>query len=112
MSWDAVLTDDRGHIEGDWNYTHNTSRMIYAAWDDAGIEYDEARSWIDHVNGMSGPEGQRLLKIVADALESDPVRFDGLNPPNGWGDRVTFLGVLRSMVAAVPEWPTTWSVHG
>jgi hypothetical protein len=29
MSWDAALYDDRGHVEGAWNYTHNTSCMFY-----------------------------------------------------------------------------------
>ena len=38
MSWNAYLTDDRGHTEGDWNYTHNCSGMIYAVLDDAGVE--------------------------------------------------------------------------
>jgi hypothetical protein len=31
VSWDATLIDDRGHVEGDWNYTHNCNRMIAAA---------------------------------------------------------------------------------
>jgi hypothetical protein len=31
MSWDVELIDDRGHIEAEWNYTHNTNRMIAAA---------------------------------------------------------------------------------
>ena len=31
MSWDAFLIDDRGHVEGDWNYTHNINKMVHEA---------------------------------------------------------------------------------
>jgi hypothetical protein len=39
MSWDISLVDDRGHIEGDWNYTHNCNGMIEDAVGDAGLAH-------------------------------------------------------------------------
>jgi hypothetical protein len=37
MSWDVDLTDDRGHNEGQWNYTHNCNGMIAVALERAGV---------------------------------------------------------------------------
>lgn len=135
MSWDAWLTDDRGHSEGEWNYTHNTSRMIYAVLDDAGVElaastrpcstYDhETQEWVshpnghgtitwwDHLNGMSGPAGAAYLDTIVRGLEADPDRFRAMNPENGWGDYEGVLKVLTEMRNAVPEWPTEWGASG
>lgn len=134
MSWDAWLFDDRGHSEGEWNYTHNTSRMIYAVLEDAGIElaaetrpcvwFDEdgighdapeghgTIAWYDHLNGMEGPQGAAFLHTIIRGLEADPARFRAMNPDNGWGDYDGLLKVLTDMRNAVPEWPTTWHANG
>lgn len=136
MSWDACLVDDRGHTEGDWNYTHNTSVMFYAALEDAGFvlapstrecwalpldgngkltHYPEGRgtiSWWEHLNGLSGPEGAAYLDIIIRGMEADPERFRAMNPDNGWGDYDSVLKVLTEMRNAVPEWPTTWGASG
>jgi hypothetical protein len=116
MSWDACLIDDRGHWEGDWNFTHNTSPMIYAVLEDVGITLPENErgiiSWWAHLDGMSGPEGAAYLDTIIRGLLSDPERFRMLNPPNGWGDYGSLVKVLTAMRDAVPEWPTTWSAGG
>lgn len=136
MSWDAHLEDDRGHVEGDWNYTHNTSCMFYAVIREAGIDlphdptpcwslprtddgklthYPNGRgsiSWWKHLDGMSGPEGAAYLNTIIVGMEADPERFRAMNPENGWGDYDSVLDVLREMRAAVPEWPTTWHASG
>ena len=128
MSWDVDLIDDRGHCEGSWNYTHNTSRMIYAVLEDAGVDlgtwaeerpgwnYSNGepvrRTWWDHLNGMSGPDGAAYLHTIAEALADDPERFRAMNPENGWGNYDTLLDLLREMARSVPEWPCKWEANG
>lgn len=135
MSWDAWLRDDRGHDEGDWNYTHNTSCMIYAVLEDAGVELPASTrpcrwldrvenvwhdapdghgsvAWWEHLNGMDGPSGAAYLNTIIRGLEADPARFEAMNPENGWGSYDTLLKVLTDMRNAVPEWPTKWSANG
>lgn len=135
MSWNAYLHDDRGHLEGDWNYTHNTSRMIYDVLERAGFElapstrpcstYDHDTktwtshpdgygtiSWYDHLDGLPGPEGAAYLDLIIRGLEADPGRYREMNPENGWGDYDSLLKTLCDMRSAVPEWPTAWSTSG
>lgn len=138
MSWDADLIDDRGHEEGQWNYTHNCNGMANAvlrddptlwaevharsvAWwrrrnrDDVADREDdnpEYGSWWDALDDMTGPEGAAFLDRIIRGLEADPERFRAMNPDNGWGDFDSFVKVLTEMRNAVPEWPTKWSVSG
>ncbi len=123
MSWNAYLVDDRGHTEGDWNYTHNTNGMANAVLDSAyeqrpvaeevfGFSDHEHVSWWRRLDGMSGPDGAALLDRIIKGIEADRPRFEALNPSNGWGDVESFVETLTAMRDAVPEWPTSWSVHG
>jgi hypothetical protein len=116
MSWDAWLTDDRGHCEGDWNYTHNTNRMANIALDESGFKRPSddrgPKSWWRCLNDLQGPDGAALLNHIIRGLQTDPERFRAMNPENGWGDYDTFLKVLIEMRNAVPEWPTVWSTSG
>lgn len=135
MSWNAYLIDDRGHYEGDWNYTSNCNGMINVALTEAGIklppdttpcswldrstgEWHDAPnghgpvSWWQHLGGMSGPDGARYLDLIVRGLEADPARFEAMNPANGWGDRDSLVKLLTEMRDAVPEWPTAWSTSG
>lgn len=136
MSWDAWLTDDRGHSEGSWNYTHNTNCMAKIAAEEAGVQFPaDTRecwaapcgpdgslthyphgkgtvSWWDHLDGMSGPDGAAYLHVIVRELERCPDRYRALNPPNGWGDYDGLLKTLTDMRDAVPEWPTQWATSG
>lgn len=124
MSWDASLSavtevthcPDCGHeLEkprrekseiGWWNYTHNTSRMIYDALAGAGIELTEDESWWRRLCGMCGTEGRDYLAAIVRQLECDAPRYRAMNPPNGWGSYDGphgLLAVLREMRDAVPE---------
>ncbi|AHH20799.1 hypothetical protein NONO_c60230 [Nocardia nova SH22a] len=126
MSWDATLSDDRGHIDGDWNFTHNTNQMANAIVhpdENTGIDTmhevlfpkadgREWKSWWEILNGMDGPTSRTYLSKIIDGLEADPPRFQAMNPPNGWGSYDTFLEVLKEMRDRIPEWPCTWRVSG
>ena len=41
MSCDATLIDDRGHVEGDWNYTHNQQGPVPATSEHRDRRADE-----------------------------------------------------------------------
>ncbi len=134
MSWDATLYDDRGHVEGEWNFTHNTNGMINDVVDlelrnqarcskalaigrhdlVERIDKGEIRgSWWDVLDGMSGKDGIRFLSAIIEALEEDPEHFRSMNPSNGWGDYDSLVAVLKSMRDATPtDWPTEWNVWG
>lgn len=133
MSWDAFLIDDRGHYEGEWNYTHNCNRMIHAALDRAGVELPASTracrrledgewvsypngvgtiSWFDHLDGMTGPDGAAFLDLVLREFKNDPQHYEAMNPTNGWGSFESLVRVLTEMRDRVPEWPTNWSAGG
>jgi hypothetical protein len=124
VSWDAWLTDDRGHPEGDWNYTHNCNGManavLYEDWDEATTTWNEVfhpspdkPSWWRVLNGMSGHDGAMVLTRIIKGLEAEPARFRAMNPDNGWGDYDSFLKVLTDMRDRVPEnWPSVWGTSG
>lgn len=132
MSWDADLIKG-GERVGAWNYTHNVGRMANAALDTAGYlrphdprivsrfrraagvwkrEPFGPMTWWKILDGMPGQEGAVLLDTIIKEIEDDPARYEAMNPENGWGDCVSFLGVLRDMRAAVPEGVSQWSVSG
>jgi len=105
MSWDASF-DGR-----DWNYTHNTNRMIAAAYKAAtGEDADQdtgplelvaaiGPAWWKRLDGMSGMEGGRYLGKILAGLCADPDRYRAMNPDNGWGDYDSLLRVLQEMCA-------------
>ena len=111
MSWDADLIDDRGHSEGQWNYTHNCNPMANDALRAAGIE-PTGGTWWWHIDDMTGPDGAAVLSAILDQFAADPERYRAMNPKNGWGDYDSFAEVLREMCAGLPEWPTRWTVSG
>lgn len=122
MSWTAYLTDDRGHEEGDWNYTHNTNRMIAQALEDCEVEQVPecggslgkaiGPAWWYRLDGATGPDGAKYLDAIVSSLESRPEKYRAMNPDNGWGSYDSLLGVLREMRDRVPDGPTTWRAHG
>jgi len=123
MSWDAALEavtqcphcgGALGRLGGgDWNYTHNTNRMIAAAYEAVSGEQTEqcggplgpmiGAAWWERLDGASGEHGAAYLSQIITGLEADPARFRAMNPENGWGDYDRLLGVLREMRDASAE---------
>lgn len=113
MSWDATLTDDRGHLEGVWDYTHNVEPMVVdAIRRSPELFLADDQYWYQRLNGATGPDGRAFLAGIVAGLEADPDRYRAMNPPNGWGDYDGLLKVLREMRDRVPTWPTAWSASG
>lgn len=102
MSWDASLD---GHS---WNYTHNTSRMIYDVLREASYSLPEELSWWGALNGMDREAGTVFLDMIVKGLEARPEKYQAMNPENGWGDYNGLLKVLREMrdvsAAPMPRW--------
>lgn len=117
MGWWGYLKDDRGHVEGEWNYTHNCNHMIHKAVESIGLvipldENNEPQSWWRYLRGKSGPEGASFLYQIIQEMRSHPETYHALNPPNGWGDYDSFVKLLTEMCDRVPEWPTIWHFNG
>lgn len=122
MSWDVRLTDDRGHVEFDANYTHNVNRMLSEALVAAGKDPAPdcegplgpaiGPAWWKRLDGMTGDEGCAYIDSILTGLRSNPDRFRAMNPSNGWGDYDSLVNLLCKMRDAVPEWPTVWSASG
>lgn len=110
MSWSAWLTDDRGHAEGHWNFTHNCNGMVHAVLADAGVVLPDSThacsrpidgewrhfpngygtiSWWEHLDGMTGPDGAAFLHLIIRGLTVDPARFRAMNPPLTGGATTT-----------------------
>ena len=123
MSWDATLYADGEEVL--WqNYTHNVNGMIAAAYEAVSGEGTEQASgplgavigaaWWKRLDGTSGEEGAAYLSRIIEGLEGAPERYRAMNPPNGWGDYDSLLGVLRKMrdAAAGISGPGLWHVSG
>lgn len=115
MSWTAKLVDDRGHVEGEWEYTHNCNGMAHIAFYGQhfdGPVYTEATSWWRILDGMDGPAGAIFLWDIVKHMKARRDEMLALNPGNGWGNYWEFLGILTAMRDAVPDWPTKWEAYG
>lgn len=102
-------------VHGSYNYTHNTSPMIYRTlpvvfpgWDRNGDG-----PWYRILDGKTGPEGAELLDRIVNCFMEAPEMFRVMNPPNGWGDYDSLLGVLVDMRDAGRAHPTAkWETSG
>lgn len=120
MSWDAdyyARADGQFLHAGGWNYTHNTSRMIYQVLDSVGWDRGEdehgKRPWWSVVNGMSGSESVKYLSAIIDGLASEPETFRPMNPDNRWGNYDDLLVVLREMRDTAERFPSgEWAASG
>lgn len=109
MSWDVDLIDtNTNQVIKDWNYTHNTNGMIRVVLEEANWNFNW---WRDMMN-LDGAQGAATLDKIIRGLEADPMRFDQMNPANGWGSRESLVAVLTDMRNSVPERPCHWEVWG
>ena len=108
MSWDA---DFNGQW---WNYTHNTNRMLAAAYESVTGEQTEdcdhpllgpaiGPTWYKRLDGMTAAESIAYLGQIIEGLRRDPDRYREMNPENGWGDYAGILRVLEAMRHAAVE---------
>lgn len=110
MSWDLELIDDRGHVEFEQNYTHNTNRMMNVAAENAGHIMQD--TWWKHIDGMEGVAGSRLLADIVAEMMRDPSAYRAMDPENGWGSYDTLLPILVKASTCVPPWPCVWRCSG
>lgn len=81
------------------NMTHNISRMC----EEAGIE---PFIWYPEDNGIT--LASHLIQPLREAIalmESDPPRFEKLNPKNGWGDYKHTVIWLKDILNHCEEYP-------
>ncbi len=110
MSWDADIFDEHGRpVHWGWNYTHNTTGMIWEALKAAGIEGPDGSFWL-MVDGKTSAEVRPLLAAILGQFDADPDRYRKLNPDNGWGDFDSFRDVLREMHDAAKVDTDRWAV--
>lgn len=91
MGWDIWAEIDTGgeqpaRVTESFNYTYNTSPMLYAV----GIDWHE-------LTGKPISEALPVLDAGIASLEAEPERFTAMNPPNGWGSYDSLLMVLRQI---------------
>ena len=106
MSYDLRMVMDVGagneRSVTEWrNPTYNLGEMFAEA---LGRRIREMR-------GVTGAEAEPILRAAVAAMESDPLRFKALNPPNGWGCYEDALNTLRwmleeSMTCPSARWQT------
>ena len=116
MSWDADLDIVGTHSAkvftlNSWNYTHNTSNMIYLALERSG---DPRKGrWWSILDSMSGSVGANYLSKILEFLAADRPTFVALNPVNGWGDYDSLINVLIEMRDWSRDFPTAvWHCSG
>lgn len=114
MSWDATLTVD-GACVGEWNYTHNTSRMIYTVL--RAFRYDLTipgrERWYEILDGQPATEADGYLEQIIGGLMEAPSLFRSMNPTNEWGDYDSLLAVLVEMRDRGRAYPSAvWEACG
>jgi hypothetical protein len=81
------------------NITHNLGEMARAA----GI-YEA--TWRPNEHGFkTAGDIIPILEAGIDLMESDPVKFEALNSPNGWGKYEHFLPWLEKYLEACKKHP-------
>jgi hypothetical protein len=88
----------------DWNYTSNTNQMIRAALCAVERNPHAVDLWPAGFNGMSGILAARLLTgVVRELVDDIDGCYEVMNPPNGWGARLSLAGVLQEIVEHLLE---------
>jgi hypothetical protein len=81
------------------NITHNLGTMASQAGLYEAMWRPDEQGWT-HARDLITP-----LRDGLAALQSDPERFKGFNPANGWGDYDGLLDFAASYLAACMKWP-------
>lgn len=84
------------------SHTHNLNPMLREAWG--------GRTWWDLADAPTDVVLHHVRVAIA-AFEAEPARYDALNPPNGWGDRVGLVAALREAVLLLESAPSTWRLR-
>ena len=69
------------------NYTSNCNSMLRLA-DTIGVG-------LPRLHKQSAKRAETILSSWIEKMELFPKAFEALNPPNGWGDSVSFLAFLK-----------------
>ena len=94
MSYDFWMLADVGGEHGidigfEANYTYNVYEMFKCAFeDDDGIRI---------LNEKKGDECLPLLAAAIEKMETDPAKYEAMNPPNGWGSYRGALELLKDL---------------
>ena len=99
MSYDIWLEDDNTNCSESHNYTYNISPML-----------ELAGCLMRDIEGLTGLEASKKLRIAISAMTLNPDRFQALNPPNGWGSFRGCLNWLLDILEDCKQYPT-WRVH-
>lgn len=114
MSWDAgfyVTVDNHDLMLCDWNYTHNTNKMIEEATENTkNYSKPNKGNWWDIIQSRNG---SAYLHELLFALEANPTKYRAMNPRNGWGDYDSLLATLKAMAAKATLFPSGhWNING
>jgi len=99
MGWGIWAEIDAGgatmeQIGESYNYTYNTSPMLY----DVGIDWHK-------LTGKPLSEVVPILKIGLAKLKAEPKRYEAMNPKNGWGSYDGLCKILGEIIAEFETMP-------
>lgn len=79
----------------DRNYTYNIAKIA-----------KEAGFSVNDFDGKNGAEIVAILDPAIERMNKNPDHFRQFNPPNGWGDFDSFVGLLEILLAHCHEYPS------
>ena len=93
---------DSGDGLESWNITYNLSPMLR----EAGWVWPDGRVWSnEYLDGAKAMDiGEKAMYVLRN-LESDPEKYEAMNPSNGWGTYEALLEVWRDFVESIREHP-------
>ncbi len=99
MGWDIWAEIDAGgeekvSIGESYNYTYNTSPMLY----DVGIDWKE-------LTGKPLSEVVPILQAGLEKLKANPEKYEAMNPENGWGSYEGLVAKLTQIIEEYKQYP-------
>ena len=100
MSLDLWMEDKNQEEQESFNYTYNVSKMWKeATGDDQMIP----------IEGLTGREAKVVLTKALKELESNPEKYQAMNPPNKWGSYLKFMQWIERLIQECENHPNlTW----